>query len=184
MAGWTPKDYTPFFLFDEPTHTQREIRAEYTRQRDIAVKRANRFEKVGLTAQAEYLREMFPTLKDMDARIRKIEEENKTLPASKQKRVPRTADFLARGKGILDSAAASLSGVRLLQRTIYNETGELVPLGDVLEFNDYMKSWRLSAFSRTLVPSDEAVALYHYGDYQEMGGSFSDFYSLFLEEKA
>lgn len=173
MAGWTPKDYTPFFLFDEPTHTQREIRAEYSRQRDIAVKRAARFERLGLTDQANYLREMFPTLKEVGEVQRQL--------SAKGKKSPSVGDFLARGKGILDSAASSLSGVKKLQQTIYDETGEVVPLGKVLEFNDYMKSWRLSAFSRTLVPSDEAKDLYHYGDYQELGGSFSEFYSLFLE---
>ena len=176
MAYWTPKDYTPFFLYDEPTHTQREIRAEYSRLRDIAVKRAARFERLGLTDQADYLREMFPKLSQIDSITAKRAEKGRfTHPV---------ADFLARGKGILDSASSSLSGVKKLQQTIFDETGEIVPLGKVLEFNDYMRSWRLSAFSRSLVPSDDAKDLYHYGDYQEVGGSFSEFYSLFLEGEA
>ena len=182
MANWTPKDYTPFFLFDEPTHTEREIRAEYTRLRDISHKRAMRLEKAGLTAQAEYLREMFPTLKDMTSLIQKIVEENKRLPAKKQKKVPSVGDFLARGKGILDQAATSLAGIRQIQRSIFSETGELVPLGKVYEFDQYMRSWRLSAYSKLMVASSDAVDLYKSEDYQEIGGSFPEFYALFLEE--
>lgn len=174
MANWTPKDYTPFFLFDEPTHTIKEIRAEYTRQRDIAVKRANRFEAVGLKAQAEYLREMFPKLAEIDKAKREM--------GATRIKSPSVGDYLARGKSVLEQASGSLAGVRQIQKSIFDETGELVPLGDVLPFNEYMRSWRLSAFSRTMVPSGDAADLYNTEDYQELGGSFSDFYSLFLEE--
>lgn len=177
MAFWTPKDYTPFFLFDEPTHTVKEIRAEYTRQRDIAVKRAKRFEAVGLTAQAEYLLEMFPKLAEID----KAEQARREMGAKKMSG-PSVGDYLARGKSILEQASGSLAGVRRIQKSIFDETGELVPLGEVLPFNEYMRSWRLSAFSRTMVPSGDAADLYNTDDYQEIGGSFSDFYSLFLEE--
>lgn len=169
--SWSPKDYTPFFLFDEPTHTTREIRAEYTRLRDIAMKRANRFEKAGLQAQADYLREMFPKLSEIDVQVGKG-----------KRKAPVPANYLARGKAILEQASGSLAGVRAIQKSIFDETGEIVPLGEVLPFNEYMRSWRLSAFSKLMVPSQEAADLYKTDDYQELGGSFGDFYSLFLEE--
>ena len=169
--AWQPKDYTPFFLFDEPIHTPKEIRAEYTRQRDIAMKRANRFEKAGLQAQADYLREMFPKLSQIDV----MQGKGKNAP-------PVPASFLARGKAILEQASGSLAGVRAIQKNIFDETGELIPLGEVLPFSEYMRSWRLSAFSKLMVPSQDAADLYKTEDYQEIGGSFSDFYSLFLEE--
>ena len=177
MAGWTPKDYTPFFLFDEPTHTPKEIRAEYTRQRDIAMKRANRLEAAGLSVQAEYMREIFPTHVDMAAEIERIIKENETLPPQKRRRVPTVGDYLRRGKEVLNQAAYSLSGIKNIQRAIQEETGEIVPLGDVLPFDEYMRSWRLSAFKQ-LVRSDLAVDLYG-DDYQEIGGTFSDFYTLY-----
>ena len=40
MASWTPKDYTQFFLIDEPTHTAQEIREEYSRMRSLLYKQA------------------------------------------------------------------------------------------------------------------------------------------------
>ena len=55
MAYWTPKDYTPYFLYQEPTHTPQEIRAEYTRVRDILVKRAKRLRNAGFEGRAEYI---------------------------------------------------------------------------------------------------------------------------------
>lgn len=176
---WSPKDYTPFFLFDEPTHTTREVRAEYTRQRDIAMKRANRFEKAGLQAQADYLREMFPKLSQLpamqaEARAKQAKHKNVVIPTERH--------LLARGISILDQASGSLAGVRAIQKNIFDETGEIVPLGEVLPFNEYMRSWRLSAFSKLMVPSQDAADLYKTEDYQELGGSFGDFYSLFLEE--
>ena len=57
------------------------------------------------------------------------------------------------------------------------ETGRELSLGEVLDFNEYMKSWRLSAFSKNYVLSGEAVALYG-TDYQEVGGTFGQFYSI------
>lgn len=177
---WTPKDYTPFFLINEPTHSPREIRAEYSRLRDIAVKRAKRLIKKGLVAQGEYLLESFPTLAEMQRQIESIKEENKNLPKKKQKRVPRIENFLARGRELLLDPAYSIKGIENLQKHIQKETGELVPLGEVLEFNDYMKSWRLSAFSKTLVTSEQAVEL-HGGEYQDVGGSFSNFYTLYQQ---
>lgn len=160
MAGWTPKDYTPFFLFDEPTHTPKEIRAEYTRQRDIAMKRANRLEAAGLSAQAEYLRETMPKLAELG-------KDNVSV-----------AKRLAQGRALYNQQSYSLKGIRQLQKMIESETGEIVPIGDVLPFNEYMQSWRLSAFSKLLVPSGDASSLYG-EEYQDIGGSFSDFYTLY-----
>ena len=160
MAGWTPKDYTPFFLFDEPTHTPKEIRAEYTRQRDIAMKRANRLEAAGLSAQSEYLRETMPKLAELG-------KDNVAV-----------AKRLAQGRALYNQQSYSLKGIRQLQKMIESETGEIVPIGDVLPFNEYMQSWRLSAFSKLLVPSGDASSLYG-EEYQDIGGSFSDFYTLY-----
>lgn len=159
-SDWTPKDYTPFFLFDEPTHTQQEIRAEYRRQRDIALKRAEGLDKIGADAQAEHLRTMFPKLS--------------AIPEEQ------VGNRLATGKSLLDDRAYSVKGLRQLQKMINNETGEVIPLGDVLSFNEYMKSWRLSAFSKLIVPSGGAAELYG-EEYQEIGGSFSDFYALYQQ---
>lgn len=159
---WTPKDYTPFFLFDEPTHTPKEIRAEYTRQRDIAMKRAKRLEKAGLSAQAEYLRETMPKLSELG------------------KDEVQVAKRLAQGRALYNQKSYSLKGIKELQKLIEDETGELVPLGEALSFNEYMESWRLSAFSKALVPSGEASSLYG-GEYQDVGGSFSDFYTLYQQ---
>ena len=156
---WTPKDYTPFFLMDEPTHTESEIRAEYTRLRDITVKRAARLEKKGLTSQAAFLRQTMPKLKDI-------------------KSSQEVAKRLAQGSANIQTKAYSLKGLKELQKLLSDETGEFVPLGDVLPFSEYMQSWRLSAFSRTLVPSGTATELYN-EDYQEIGGNFADFYALY-----
>lgn len=160
MAGWTPKDYTPFFLSDEPTHTPEEIRAEYRRQRDIAIKRAKGLEDIGALPQAEFLRTMFPKLS--------------AIPEEKVGRQ------LATGKALLNDRAYSVKGLKELQKMINDETGEVIPLGDVLPFSEYMKSWRLSAFSKLIVPSGEASSLYG-EEYQEIGGSFSDFYALYQQ---
>ena len=159
-VAWTPKDYTPFFLFDEPTHTPAEIRAEYTRQRDIAMKRAKRLEAAGLGAQAEYIRETMPKLSE-------IGKDNVQV-----------AKRLAQGRALYNQQSYSLSGIKRLQKMISEETGEIVPLGDVLPFSEYMQSWRLSAFSKMIVPSGEASSLYG-EEYQDIGGTFSDFYTLY-----
>lgn len=159
--AWAPKDYTQFFLIDEPTHTPREIRAEYTRMRDIAMKRAARLDVRGVTAQAEYLREIFPKLADIN-------------PADVSK-------MLSRGVSFLNDRAYSLSGLRKIQARINTETGEIVPLGEVLSFNEFMKSWRLSAFSKLVVPSEEAAEMHGTEEYNEIGGSFSDFYVLYKQ---
>lgn len=159
--AWAPKDYTPFFLMDEPTHTPQEIRAEYSRVRDIAMKRAARLDVLGVTAQASYLREIFP----------KLSEVNKADVAKQ----------LARGRSVMSDKAYSVKGLKELQKRINDETGEIVPLGEVLPFNEFMKSWRLSAFSKLMVPSGEAAALHGTEEYNEIGGSFSDFYVLYQQ---
>lgn len=158
---WTPKDYTPFYLMDEPTHTVKEIRAEYSRMRDITMRRADRLEAAGLGNVAKYMRESMPKLHDI----------KDTTEVTKR---------LAQGKRNLDTKAYSVKGVKQLQKRFNDETGEFVPLGDVLPFAEYMQSWRLSAFSSMIVPSNEAAELYP-DEYQEIGGSFADFYTLYKQ---
>ena len=63
---------------------------------------------------------------------------------------------------------------------IQDETGEIVPLGEVLSFNEYMESWRLSAFSKLIVPSGDAAGMYG-EEYQDIGGTFSDFYTVYKQ---
>lgn len=161
MANWTPKDYTQFYLIDEPTHTKEEIRAEYSRMRSALYKQAERLEGIGYGTQADFIRKSMPKLSD----IKNPEEVSKRL---------------AQGRTIQTSKAYSVSGIKQLQKMIEDETGELVPLGDVLSFNEYMKSWRLSAFSSLVVPSGQASELYS-EEYQEVGGSFADFYTLYQQ---
>lgn len=161
---WTPKDYTQFFLIDEPVHTEAEIRREYSRIRDIEMKRANRLEKIGMTAQADYIRKIMPRLSEIKTSV------------EVSKRLAQGATLY---KGA-SSKAYSITGIKELQKHIKAETGEVVPLGEVLGFNEYMKSWRLSAFSALIVPSAEAASL-HPEEYQEIGGSFSNFYTLYKE---
>lgn len=162
MAVWQPKDYTPFFLFDEPVHTPKEIRAEYTRQRDIMMKRAKRLEKAGLIAQAEYIHETLPKLSE-------IGKDNYQV-----------ARRLSQGRALYGQMGYNLTGIKKLQRMIKDESGEIVPLGEVLSFSEYMQSWRLSAFSKTIVPSSGAASMYG-EEYQDIGGSFSDFYTLYQQ---
>ena len=157
---WTPKDYTQFFLIDEPTHSVKEIRAEYSRLRDITMKRANRLEAAGIGNVAKYLRESMPKLSG----IKTQEEVSKRL---------------AQGAENLRTRSYSVKGIKQLQKQYSDEAGEIVPLGDVLPFADYMKSWRLSAF-KELIGSPQAVELYPY-EYQEIGGSFADFYTLYKQ---
>lgn len=159
MAGWSERDYTPFLLIEEPAHSIKEIRAEYTRQRDILVKRASRLEAAGLGVQAKYLRDLMPKLGTVQTN------EEVAVRLSEAHAVMR------------DKLEYSMKGLRQLQKYFEAQTGKEVPLGQVLEFNEYMKSWRLSAFSDSYVISGEAVALFA-GDYQDVGGTFSEFYSI------
>lgn len=158
MAGWTEKDYTPFYLMEEPVHSIREIRAEYSRQRDVIMKRANRLESAGLEAQASYLRGMMPKLG--------------TIQTNEE-----VAARLSQAHAQSGKMEYSLKGLRKLQKYFEQQTGEDIPLGEVLNFNEYMKSWRESAFSDSYVISSEAASLYG-GDYQDVGGTFSEFYSI------
>lgn len=158
MAGWSEKDYTYFYLMEEPTHSIKEIRAEYSRQRDIVMKRANRMEAAGLGAQAGYLRQLMPKLS--------------TLQSNEE-----IAIRLNQGKKQGENVEYSLKGLQKLQKYFEQQTGEEVPLGEVLNFNEYMKSWRLSAFSDSYVISGDAAAMWA-GDYQDVGGTFSEFYSI------
>lgn len=158
---WTPKDYTQFFLIDEPTHTPAEIRREYTRMRDTLLRRADRLEAAGIGDVAKYMRESMPKLSDI-------------------KDSAEVAKRLAQGQSIKNTKAYSMKGIKRLQKQFNEETGEFVPLGDVLPFADYMKSWRLSAFSASIVPSQEAADL-HPNEYQEIGGSFANFYTLYQQ---
>ena len=158
MAGWSEKDYTYFYLMEEPTHSIKEIRAEYSRQRDIVMKRANRLETAGLGAQASYLRKLMPKLSSLQS--------NEDI-----------AIRLNEGKKQGEKVEYSLKGLRKLQKYFEQQTGDEVPLGEVLDFNEYMKSWRLSAFSDSYVISGDAAAMWA-GDYQDVGGTFSEFYSI------
>lgn len=196
MAGWSAKDYTPFHLMEEPTHTIKEIRAEYSRQRDVIMKRANRMAEAGLEAQANYLRGLVPSMKDIqeeqEAKFRKeIADLRKKGHATEAARLQSQSKSIikSRVEGSITSRLAegraqafdkweySLKGLKKLQKYFEEQTGEEVPLGEVLEFNEYMKSWRLSAFSDSYVISGDAAAMYG-GDYQDIGGTFSEFYSI------
>lgn len=158
---WTPKDYTPFFLFDEPTHTPAEIRREYSRMRDIIIKRANRLEAAGVEAVPEYLRKSMPKLSDI-------------------KEQADVAKNLAEGRALYNTRAYSIKGIKQLQKRYNAETGEIVPIGEVLLFDEYMRSWRLSAFSASMVASNDAMDLQK-NEYQQVGGSFADFYTLYKQ---
>ena len=154
---WREADYTPFFLMDEPRHTDKEIRAEYSRLRDIARKRASRLSEAGLTTQAEYLMSTFQKAKGM------------SMDEVRQR--------LSTGHAVLSQERAySLSGIKELQRLLEDESGADISLGDVMSFADYMRSWRTSAFSSLVAASDASKA---YEEYQEMGGSFSDFWTVY-----
>lgn len=179
---WKPADYTPFYLIEEPTHSQREIRAEYSRLRTQLLHRAERLEKAGIaSAQVKFLKESLPTIKE-------ITERNATSPMTVgRKKIPLTlereiAERLSQARSMELERGYSLAGIKEIQKTINKETGEIVPLGEVLSFSEYMKSWRTSAFYKTIVGSGEAAG-YHDEEYQEIGGSFTDFYTLFKSEE-
>lgn len=195
MAGWTEKDYTPFFLIDEPTHTIKEIRAEYSRQREILMKRANRLEASGLGAQANYLRGLLPSMRGVQAEqeekfrkeIDNLRKKGRATEAARLQSQSKSiikgrvessiTSRLAEGKVQSGKIEYSLGGLRKLQKYFEEQTGDEVPLGEVLKFNEYMKSWRLSAFSDSYVISGDAAAMWA-GDYQDVGGTFSEFYSI------
>lgn len=163
MAFWSAKDYTPFFLWEEPVHTNKEIRAEYSRIRSILRKRANRLREAGFSSRADYIDANIPAMKDL-----------KTNQA--------VAEQLAQAHTILESNAFSLAGLKRIQDEIFNETGFKIPLSDIWDFNDYMESWRTSKY-RYLVDTNTALRLY-YSEYQEIGGSFVNFYEIYIMRKA
>lgn len=162
MAFWSAKDYTPFFLWDEPTHTIKEIRAEYSRLRSILRKRANRLREAGFEVRAAYIEKNIPALKDIDSN-------------------EEVAQRLAQIHDIYESDSFSIKGMKRIQQDIKEETGYDIPLQDILDFDDYMKSWRLSKY-RWIVDTNTAVRLY-YSEYQEVGGSFANFYEIYLARR-
>ena len=186
--GWKPADYTPFYLLDFPTHTEKEIRAEYTRLRDIVQKRAKRLERVGLEGPAEFLRTTMPKLADVKARVaaanEQIAKSNEWRAARGKRLLPEMtlksfiSNAVAAGHAALTNEALSLTGIEQIRKRVMDETGEEIELKDVLKFNDFMKSWRTSAYS-ALVAASDAKAMYQ-EDYQEVGGTFTDFYELAL----
>ena len=160
MAKWSPQDYTPFFLHDEPTHTMREIRAEYTRLRAIVRKRANRLREAGFDVRADYIMKQIPSLKEIDAHGWSVE------------------NSLMQTHHLWESDSFSIGGMKRIQSEIEQATGVKIPLSDILEFDDYMKSWRLSKYRYT-VDTNTVVRLY-FNEYQEIGGTFENFYDIFL----
>ena len=161
MAYWEEHDYTPFFLKDEPTHTPQEIRAEYSRIRSILMKRAHRLEDLGFGERADYMRRMLPKLADIEASA-----------------VP---DRLSQAKVLLDTEAFSIKGIRRIEEQIQAVTGFDIPVSDILDFNDYMQSWRLSSY-RYIIDTNTAVRLY-YTEYMEIGGTFENFYTIYTLRK-
>ena len=166
MAGWTPKDYTPFFLYEEPTHTEKEIRAEYSRLRDILVKRAKRLRKAGFENRARYIEKHTPKLSSFKGLVGEM---------------AGITNYLAEMHYIYESDAYNLTGINRLQKEIYEATGYKIPVSDILDFDDYMKSYRLSKY-RFIVDTNKAVRLY-YTEYQEIGGTFTNFYEIFTARK-
>ena len=188
---WEPADYTPFFLLQEPRHTEAEIRREYTRMRDMMMKRAKRLEEMKLKTQAAYIREQLPKLKEMRAQHEAQPARVSTGKRNKKGQIiyrevswkEQVARSLAGARSLEISPAYSVAGVKEIQRTQREELGEDVPIEDVLPFAAYMKSWRLSAFSKTMVGSGEAQDLYN-SEYQEegsrqAGNDFASFYTLY-----
>ncbi len=160
MVYWSEKDYTPFFLYDEPTHTQKEIRAEYSRIRDILRKRAKRLRDAGFAGRASYIERNIPKLSELDGDI-DLE----------------IANTLAATHSILHDPAFSLTGIKSIQKEIHEATGFNIPIDDILDFNDFMKSWRMSTYRYTIT-TNIAVALY-YKEYLEIGGTFEHFYNIY-----
>lgn len=178
---WSPADYTPFYLIQEPTHSMKEVRAEYSRMRTQLIHRVERLEAAGIgEAQAAYVRSMLPTLKELDQMQPRTERRGKNKRQISMEEEIKLR--LSEARAIELERGYSLKGIKEIQQTINKETGELVPLGEVLSFREYMKSWRTSAFYKTIVGSGEAAG-YHSDEYQDIGGSFTDFYTLFKSER-
>lgn len=160
---WTPKDYTPYFLYDNPQHTEEEIKAEYARLRKAAQARARRLRATGereFQTEAGYLQSL-PKLSDL-------------------KNPLQVAEALSTTKRILDSPSFSVRGIKKLHKMFLEQTGEDIPVGEVLSFTEYMKSWRLSAY-KELFPDTNKLSNMYFDDYQEVGGSFANFYKLYKQ---
>lgn len=184
MAEWKPKDYTPYFLTDKPRHTAAEIATEYSRMRKLMLARADELQKIGESARATYIRKSVPTLADLrNTPITVNNKTGETRARTKEEQNRLIAKTLANTNALREQRSYSVKGLKEIQSHIKEETGEVVPLGEVLGFADYMKSWRLSAFSAMIVPSSEAAEL-HPNEYQEIGGSFSDFWTLYKETQS
>lgn len=158
---WTAKDYTPFFLIDEPTHTPQEIRAEYSRIRSILMKRAKRMRDLGFDERAAYMENLVPKLTQLDSA-----------------EVP---NRLSQAKALMSNRSFSIKGIRDIEKDISEKTGFDIPVQDILDFASYMESWRLSSY-RYIVTTKEATALY-YTEYTEIGGTFENFYNIYLLKK-
>lgn len=165
MAYWTPKDYTPFFLWDEPAHTEKEIRKEYSRMRDIIVKRAKRLQGIGspeFDALAEYMLKNTPKLKEIKDSFQ-------------------VSMYTAKAWRLINDPVYSISGIKKIQDQLEEEAGMEIPFADVLDFHEYMKSWRTGAY-RWIVDTNTASHLY-YSDYPEYGGTFDNFYTLYMMDR-
>lgn len=162
--AWSPADYTPYFVITKPRHTDKELRAEYTRMRDIAHKRSIRLEKAGYTEEAAYIRARMPKIKEMKGGMEELKQ-----------RMANNAYSIVFGSQSLE---LSMKGIKTLERTLVRGLfeGEL-ETDEVLDFHHYMQSWRTSVFSVS-VTSDKAQQLYS-TDYQDYGGSFDNFYRLY-----
>ena len=148
---WQEKDYTYYFIYDEPQHTYEEVRAEYSRIR-----------KLIMGEVADFLRKSAPSLREIGTNRKKL------------------AASLSHAHRNLNERQYSLKGIRELQSRFYEESGERIPIGEVLPFSAYMQSWRLSIY-KFEVGSPQATELYPY-EYQEIGGSFTDFYTIYKSE--
>lgn len=173
---WREADYTPFFLLEETTHTEAEVRAEYSRLRDIAVKRAKRLESYGekFKVQASFLKEHALPLKEVTS------VEPRTVGLGKSARQFTSEEELRMRLGelkeLLGERSYQLSGIQSLRRMYQDKTGKIIPLGQTLLFNDFMASWRTSAFSATVAASDAKAV---FDEYQEYGGTFADFWTVY-----
>ena len=159
---WEAADYSPHWLINDPQHTTKEIRKEYSRLRDIAMKRANRLEGIA-PAQAEKLRREFPKLSELE----------------NEKQV---AMHLSSGHAFLENQLSSKSAILAEKQRVSKAAGEDVPVEAILDFNEYMKSWRTGAFNPEVLPSD-AADLHRIGVYQNYGGTFDNFWKLYKKLK-
>lgn len=161
---WRKADYTPFYLLEVPRHTAAEIRREYTRLRDIEMKRANRLEAAGLWHEADFIREQLPKL----SQIKK--------PTDVANRLTQARDLYIDRHG-----AYNLTAVRKKQKEFERAStrGEKFSLGTTLSFDKFMQSWRTGAYAAILGASD---AKDMYDDYKDTkaGGSFDAWYQLFM----